>query len=339
MKRRLPHIDARRPKSVKREPPQDPDKKFWNFVNKDPKTTELFLYDEISYWGINAQIFAEELSVVDTDNITVRVNSPGGDVFDGIAIANLLRTHPAHITCQIDALAASIASVIAMAGDEIVMGPNSQIMIHDASGICVGNCSDMIETSKLLDMLSNNIASAYANRAGGDAAEWRNAMKKESWYNAEEAVAAGLADSVVTEKPKKTCSAKNGTDLAARVSSEISSWRNNFKGFRAPTITNDMAEVVQGSVALAELAEPVLEKANPPGAEPIGTTPSYGFMETATETSDKPPMAAFIGEFMKTILNNRPEPDPVVPAPSKERLEPIHMDIATIKRALREARF
>jgi hypothetical protein len=94
----------------------------------------------------------------------VRINSPGGSVFEGIAIANALRAHPATVTVQVDGIAASIASVIAMAGDRVEMAPNSMLMIHEASGVCMGDMAEMTKMAEVLDLISTNIANAYADR-------------------------------------------------------------------------------------------------------------------------------------------------------------------------------
>jgi hypothetical protein len=102
---------------------------------------------------------------------------------------------------QVDGIAASIASVIAMAGDRIEMAPNTMMMIHDASGLCLGNAADMEEMAELLDLISDNIADAYAQRAGGTRDEWRDLMRAETWYLPEDAVKAGLADEA-TKAPK-----------------------------------------------------------------------------------------------------------------------------------------
>lgn len=109
---------------------------------------------------------------------------------------NALRFHSAHVTTYVDALAASIASVIAMAGDEIVMMPGSQMMIHEAHGFARGDAALMREAAELMDKQSQNIASLYASQRGGTAASWRDLMKAETWFTADEAVDAGLADSV-----------------------------------------------------------------------------------------------------------------------------------------------
>lgn len=157
-------------------------------------TAEIYIYDEIGYWGVTAQDFVRQLTALDVAEVDLRLNSPGGDAFDGIAIHNALRNHAATVTVTVDGLAASAASVIAMAGDRVVMGHGAQMMIHDASGITLGNADDMREMADLLDSMSDNIAEFYADRAGGDVSTWRDAMRAETWYNASEAIAAGLAD-------------------------------------------------------------------------------------------------------------------------------------------------
>jgi ATP-dependent protease ClpP protease subunit len=166
--------------------------------NAVTSTATVHIYDEIGYWGITAQDFVAELGRVNAVNIDLHISSPGGEIFDGIAIYNCLRGHAAKVTTYVDSLAASIASVIAMAGDEIVMAPHSQLMIHDGSGLSIGNAADMREMAELLDRQSDNIAAVYADRAGGTAEEWRGRMRAETWFTAEEAVDAGLADRVAT---------------------------------------------------------------------------------------------------------------------------------------------
>lgn len=176
---------------------------------------QIHIYDEIGYWGITASDFVRELSSLNASAIDLHVNSPGGEIFDGIAIMNALRSHPATVTTYVDSLAASIASVIAMAGDRVVMAPHSQLMIHDGSGLCIGNAADMRETAELLDRQSDNIAAVYAGRAGGTVEEWRARMTAETWYTAAEAVDAGLADEISSsQSPADDNSPKNSWDLS-----------------------------------------------------------------------------------------------------------------------------
>ncbi|MGW3135904.1 head maturation protease, ClpP-related [Streptomyces sp. NPDC001139] len=171
---------------------------WYRITNATGDEAEILLYDEIGgWWGTTAEEFIDELKQVTAPNLLVRVNSPGGSVFEGIAIANALRSHSANVTVQVDGLAASIASVITMAADRVVMSPQTMLMIHDAAGVCYGNASDMQEMGELLDLISDNIADAYAARAGGTRAEWRDRMRAETWYLPGDAVEAGLADEAI----------------------------------------------------------------------------------------------------------------------------------------------
>jgi ATP-dependent protease ClpP protease subunit len=173
---------------------------WYRIVNAaSPDEAEVMLYDEVGGWyGATADQFIADLRGVTAPNLRVRINSPGGSVFEGIAIANALRSHPANVVIQVDGIAASIASVIAMAGDRIEMAPNTMLMIHDASGVCLGNAADMEEMAELLDLISDNIADAYAARAGGTRDEWRARMRAETWYLPDDAVENGLADEAIT---------------------------------------------------------------------------------------------------------------------------------------------
>jgi ATP-dependent protease ClpP protease subunit len=186
----------------------------WYRITNLADSAEVVIYDEIGWWGTSAADFMNELKQITADTITLRLNSPGGDVFDGVAIMNALRSHPATVTTQVDGLAASIASVIALAGDRIVMQPGATMMIHDASGMCYGQAPDMRELADMLDRHSDNIASLYAERAGGTVAEWRERMRGEAWFNADEAVAAGLADEVGQRRATNDEPATNSWDLA-----------------------------------------------------------------------------------------------------------------------------
>lgn len=157
-------------------------------------SAEIFIYGEIGYWGVEAEHFARQISDLDVDDLQVRINSPGGDAFDGIAISNALRAHKARVTVTVDGLAASAASIIAMGGDRIIMNRGAEMMIHNASGYAYGPATIMDETATLLRKLDASLASVYAARAGGTAEKWRTIMDAETWFTAEEAVDAGLAD-------------------------------------------------------------------------------------------------------------------------------------------------
>lgn len=163
----------------------------------EPDTATVFIFDEIGgSMGVDAKTFAMDLEQITAKNIAVRINSPGGSVFDGVAIASALLHHDAHKTVYVDGYACSIASVIAMAGDEIVMMPGAQMMIHDASAVVEGNADDMARMVQFLDRQSDNIADMYVRVGGGTREEWRALMLAETWMFADEAVEAGLADRV-----------------------------------------------------------------------------------------------------------------------------------------------
>ncbi|SDH16087.1 ATP-dependent protease ClpP, protease subunit [Leifsonia sp. 98AMF] len=179
----------------------------WNIETTDePRSSRLHLYGAIGGWfgGVDAAELVPAIRDMDVDTLEVFVNSPGGDVYDAVAIRNALRQHPARVVVTIDGLAASAASFIACAGDEVVMGENAEVMIHDAWTIAMGDAEDMRKAGDDLDRLSDNIASMYAAKAGGEPAAWRELMKAETWYSAAEAVAAGLADRLDSETTTET---------------------------------------------------------------------------------------------------------------------------------------
>lgn len=167
-------------------------------------TGELWLYGVVGGWwrGFDAESVAQALAKLDVDFLTVRIHSPGGYAPDGIAIGNLLRNHRAKVRTVVDGYAASAASVIAIAGDEIVMCPGSQLMIHDAMTGVYGPAAYIRTIADWIDGQSKNYAGVYAYKAGGTPESWRALMtvneEMGTWYSAEEAVAAGLADKVGT---------------------------------------------------------------------------------------------------------------------------------------------
>ena len=158
---------------------------------------EIVIYDEIGAFGIPAKAFLDELKALGpVAELTVGINSPGGSVFDGVAIYNALKRHDAAITVWIDGLAASIASMIAMAGDEIVMPENAMLVLHDPSGLVAGTASDMRALAEALDRMKAGMVAAYRDKSGRDDAEIEALMRDETWLSAQEAVALGLADRV-----------------------------------------------------------------------------------------------------------------------------------------------
>lgn len=161
------------------------------------------IYDEIGFFGVTAEDFARDLGAVTADEIVVQISSPGGDVFDGVAIFNALRAHPASVTTRVDGIAASIASVIAQAGDHRVMLTGAQMMVHEAWGVAIGPAAEMREFADLLEKQNANIAAIYAARAGGDTQNFIDMMAGgDTWLSATEAVELGLADEIVDPAAK-----------------------------------------------------------------------------------------------------------------------------------------
>lgn len=159
-------------------------------------TPKFYVYDLIGGWDNDAAEFVQAVHAVKADAIDVHVNSPGGFVYDGMAMYEALRGHPAAVAVHIDGLAASAASFLAQAGDTIDISPGGRVMIHDAQGVGIGSPADLREFADLLDGVSDDIAGIYAGRTGGKAADWRAAMTATTWYSAQQSVDAGLVDRV-----------------------------------------------------------------------------------------------------------------------------------------------
>ncbi|UVW76794.1 ATP-dependent Clp protease proteolytic subunit [Pseudomonas aeruginosa] len=156
---------------------------------------EILLYDEIGVWGITAQQFARELKALgDLSLISLRIHSPGGDVFEGTAIYNLLKNHPARVEAHVDGLAASMASVIAMAADTIYMPENAMMMVHRPWGIQGGEADDMRRYADLLEKIEGTMVAAYMAKTGKSEEDIKALLKAETWMDGREAVEAGFAD-------------------------------------------------------------------------------------------------------------------------------------------------
>lgn len=193
-------------------------------VNKTATEAEIILYAGIGqdYWGdgsmISAKAFSDELKKVpDTVNtLNIRLNSPGGDVFDGVAIYNRLKQHKAKKIVHIDGLAASIASVIALAGDEIIMGEGALYMIHLPWTFAWGNRMDLDNTINRLMDVEEQMLGIYAKRTGLDRTEIRSMLEKETWLGAEEAIDKGFVDSKAEETIPIAASAINSPWIVKR---------------------------------------------------------------------------------------------------------------------------
>lgn len=169
---------------------------------KGEEAAEIYIYSDIgeSWWGdgVTAKAIADQLKELKgVKKIDVRLNSYGGDVFDGLAIYRQLTDHAAEVTTHIDGIAYSAASVIAMAGDNIRIANGGQIMIHDAWTIAIGNAEELRDTANRVDMTSQELAKLYAARTKRTETEVRDWMRAETWMTAQEAVDRGFADEIV----------------------------------------------------------------------------------------------------------------------------------------------
>ena len=185
--------------------------KFWKFENKvsSEGSSNLYLDGDIAnetWWGdeVTPEAFRTELRQMKGD-LTVHINSPGGDVFAGVTIYNALKDyHKGKVTVKVDGLAASIASVVAMAGDEIIMSPGSMMMIHNPWSIGAGSSDELRKAADTLDRIKESILPIYTDRTGLTEDEVQDLMDAETWMSAEKAVELGFADTVQKATKEKT---------------------------------------------------------------------------------------------------------------------------------------
>ena len=177
-------------------------RKFWSWV-RDETTEERTLYlsgviSEDTWWGdeVTPKLFKDEL-LTGSGNVTVWINSPGGDVFAAAQIFNMLMDYKGNVTVKIDGLAASAASVIAMAGGEVYMSPVSMLMIHNPSTIAIGDGEEMLRAKALLDEVKESIINAYELKSGLSRAKLSHLMDAETWMNANKAIELGFADKLL----------------------------------------------------------------------------------------------------------------------------------------------
>jgi len=180
-------------------------------INAKAEDAEVFIYDAIGgFWGIQASQFVKDLKAIKSPVIHLRVNSPGGEVDAARAISTAIAQHPARVIAHVDGLAASSASFIILAADEIEMSAGAFVMVHAPWSMTVGNAADHITTAELLNKYGDAMVQDYMRRTGKDEATVRGWMDAETWFTAQEAVDAGLADRII-----ETTAAKNQWNLSA----------------------------------------------------------------------------------------------------------------------------
>ena len=192
-------------------------KKFWNFIqNEDTSETELLFNGPISedtWWGdeVTPALFRDELAKV-SGNLTVWLNSPGGDVFAASQIYSMLKSHKGKVTVKIDGIAASAASVVAMAGDETLIAPTALMMIHDPSTCAMGNKADMEKAIILLDEVKESIINAYETKSHLSRNKIAKLMSDETWLNAKKAHEMGFVDGILFADKKSVPEKENESD-------------------------------------------------------------------------------------------------------------------------------
>lgn len=195
-------------------------RKFWNWVrNENDESRTLFLNGEISdetWYGdeVTPKMFKEELEDGEGD-ITVWINSPGGDVFAAAQIYNMLMDYKGNVTVKIDGLAASAASVIAMAGTEVQMSPVAMMMIHNPATIAIGDSSEMKKAIDMLDEVKESIMNAYEIKTGLSRSRISHLMDAESWFNAKKAVELGFADKLLFSKEETEAEEEKELEMEA----------------------------------------------------------------------------------------------------------------------------
>lgn len=189
--------------------PKPNDKSWYEIKNKADKA-EIWIYEMIGvdWWtgeGITAKDFQKDLAKIKDKQIDLHINSPGGDVFDGTAIYNLLKQHPSTITTYIDGLAASIASVIALAGDTVNMAENATFMVHQPLAMTIGNEDDHQKTLDILHTIGGSIAKTYMAKTEKPENEIRQMMRDETWLDSDGALEAGFIDEITDKIDMAAC--------------------------------------------------------------------------------------------------------------------------------------
>jgi ATP-dependent protease ClpP protease subunit len=227
------------------------------------KTAEIRIYSEIGFWGMTASDFMAELDAIaaDASAIVVSINSPGGDVFDAFAIYNGLRRYAGKVTTRVDGVAASAASLIMMAGDDIVMPENATIMIHNVWTIAGGTAEDLRKAAEMMDKLRDGIVAAY-QRSGQTEADIIAMMDATTWMTAAEALEKGFCTAI--EEPVKLAASAEMTALLARHANAPEALIAQLEGDDLPLADPSMASEPPPAPA----SDPTPEPTPDPGGTP-----------------------------------------------------------------------
>ena len=171
-------------------------KEWYKIKNKSSEVSDVYLFNDIGTFGITAQSFIDEIKQYEDRELNIHINSLGGEVFEGMAIYSIIQRRTSKTTVYIEGIAASIASVIALAADEVIMSENSLLMIHNAWGGTQGEAKDMRKQAEILEKITNEIAEVYVKKTKIPYNEIVEMMDEETWLTAQEAVALGFVDSI-----------------------------------------------------------------------------------------------------------------------------------------------
>lgn len=255
-------------------------KKFWNFIRDEDGERVLRLegpIDEDSFWGdvVTPKAFREELEAEEGD-LTVWINSPGGSVFAAAEIYTMLCDHKGKITVKVASIAASAASVVAMAGDRVLMSPTALLMIHDPMTIAMGNTSDMEKAISTLNEVKESIINAYAKKTGLSRNKIAKLMSDETWLNAKKAVELGFADEILFTKAKEP---EEGSTDETEVRAGINDWQPFSTKIMGQTILNRLGctcETGRAPDSKADSASPAEEEPEQSVTDEPGTPVDAG---------------------------------------------------------------
>lgn len=230
--------------------------KTWYRIRAARKTAEIRIYEEIGAWGVTAKQFADDLAALGgMTDLSVRINSLGGDVFDAIAMYNALSRHPARIVTHVDGICASAATLVALAADEVRMADNGLWMIHEPWTVSGGNADQLQKSADLLDSIAEQIVGIYARKTGADPADIREQMREETWLDAEQALEAGYVDAI-------------DAPLKAVAKADLSRFKHPPQQREVPAMSEPTqpAETAESVDSPPTPQEPSNENPNPPAA-------------------------------------------------------------------------
>ena len=248
---------------------------WYAFKNAPDKSgeVELYLYDEIGSFGVRSKEFVAELKEYKEKHVHLRINSLGGEIGEGTSIYNALIRHPGGVTVHIDSLAASMASVIAMAGNPVYMAENAILMIHNPWTLASGEAADLRKQADLLDMMKSNLVRAYQKKTGMEETAIAKLMDEETWLDATEAAALGFIDAI-----------EDGIPAAASAKEMRARFDNFAKAKMENTVISEAAEVS------APVADPVVEE-TPVAVEAVDSVTDAPVAEEAEVVVEEAPVA------------------------------------------------